>query len=93
LRDPTQGLTVNAGALFAGTLSVQGTGSSANIQNQLGVWGTLYANNVGSTSLSTRGQANIAGTLYATNTGTSLFVSNNAIISGTILISNNINRC
>ena len=92
LRDPTQGLTVNAGALFAGTLSVQGTGSSANIQNQLGVWGTIYANNANvlSLALSANGRANIAGTLYATNTGTSLFVSNNAIISGNITILNNI---
>jgi hypothetical protein len=90
LNGAPNGLQVANNAYIQGQLQVQGTGSSAIIQNNLIVGptvaaptggGSLYLNNT-VFSLYSSGQANIAGTLYATGPSTGLYVSNNATING-----------
>jgi hypothetical protein len=91
-------LQVANNAYIQGQLQVQGTGSSAIIQNNLTVGptnpaatggGSLYLNNT-VFSLYSAGQANVLGTLYVTGSNTSLYVSNNAIIAGNTSITGNV---
>ena len=80
LNETTQNsLQANGSVVIQKQLSVQGTGSSASIQNNLGVGGLLTLSNA-SYSLSAAGQANIAGPVYATGSGTGLTVANNVVI-------------
>ena len=64
LNDPTLGLQVATGAIFAGTLQVQGTGSSAFIQNNARVDGTVQATNT-SNSIYSTGQITSLGKIKA----------------------------
>jgi hypothetical protein len=75
-------------AIIQGQLQVQGTGSSAYIQNNLRVDQQVYFTNT-TLSLVASGQANVGGPLLAKGSGTGLNVSNNAIIGGTITIGSN----
>jgi len=88
LNSPTLGLQVANVAIIQGQLQVQGTGSSAYIQNNLRVDQQVYFTNT-SLSLVASGQANVGGLLLAKGSGTGLNVSNNAIIGGTITIGSN----
>ena len=85
LNNPTLGLQVANNAVIAGTLQVQGTGSSAYIQNNLRVDQQVYFTNT-SLSLVTSGQANIGGPLIALSSGTGLNVANNSLFNGTITV-------
>jgi len=77
LGDGSLGLQVNTAAIVAGAFQVQGTGSTAYIQNQLRVGGLGYFTNT-STSIFANGQ------IQAYGSGTGLSVANNATISGTL---------
>ena len=88
LNSPTLGLQVANVAIIQGQLQVQGTGSSAYIQNNLRVDQQVYFTNT-TLSLVASGQANVGGLLLAKGSGTGLNVSNNAIIGGTITIGSN----
>ena len=79
LNEPTLGLQVANVAIIQGQLQVQGTGSSAYIQNNLRVDQQVYFTNT-SLSLVASGQANVGGLLLAKGSGTGLNVSNNVII-------------
>ena len=81
LNSPTLGLQVANVAIIQGQLQVQGTGSSAYIQNNLRVDQQVYFTNT-SLSLVASGQANVGGPLLAKGSGTGLNVSNNVIIGG-----------
>ena len=85
LNSPTLGLQVANSAIIAGTLQVQGVGSSAYVQNNLRVDGTIYVPNT-SLSIVASGQANIGGPILAMSSGTGLSVSNNAIVGGTLAV-------
>ena len=76
------GLQVANNAVIGGQLQVQGTGSSAFIQNNLTVsTGQVYFSNT-ILGLTNAGQANIGGPLLALSSGNGLIVSNNAIVQG-----------
>ena len=77
LGDSSLGLQVNTAAIVAGAFQVQGTGSSAYVQNQLRVGGLGYFTNT-STSIFANGQ------IQAYGSGTGLSVANNATVSGTL---------
>ena len=77
LGDGSLGLQVNTAAIVAGAFQVQGTGSSAYVQNQLRVGGLGYFTNT-STSIFANGQ------IQAYGSGTGLSVANNATVSGTL---------
>ena len=81
LNSPTLGLQVANVAIIQGQLQVQGTGSSAYIQNNLRVDQQVYFTNT-TLSLVASGQANVGGLLLAKGSGTGLNVSNNVIIGG-----------
>ena len=85
LNDPNLGLQVANVAIIQGQLQVQGTGSSAYIQNNLRVDQQVYFTNT-SLSLVASGQANVGGLLLAKGSGTGLNVSNNAIVGGTFTV-------
>ena len=85
LNSPTLGLQVANVAIIQGQLQVQGTGSSAYIQNNLRVDQQVYFTNT-SLSLVASGQANVGGLLLAKGSGTGLNVSNNAIVGGTFTV-------
>ena len=82
LNDPTLGLQVANNAVVAGQLQVQGTGSSAYIQNNLRVDTQVYFTNT-VLGLTNSGQANINGLLVAQGPGTGLYVANTANVGGT----------
>ena len=89
LDDATTGLQVNNQAIFAGTLSSTGSGSSAVIQNNLTVQtGQVYFQNT-ILGLTNSGQANINGLLIAQGPGLSLYVANNANVRGNVAIVGN----
>jgi hypothetical protein len=88
LNDPTLGLQVANNAIIAGTLQVQGIGSSGYIQNNLRIDRQLLLQNT-ETSLLAQGAANIAGRLTLTGSGNSLIVANNASINGFLNVSSN----
>jgi len=88
LNSPTLGLQVANVAIIQGQLQVQGTGSSAYIQNNLRVDQQVYFTNT-SLSLVASGQANVGGLLLAKGSGTGLNVSNNAIIGGNASVTGN----
>lgn len=75
-------------AIIGGQLLVQGTGSSAYVQNNLRVDGQIYFTNT-VLGITNTGQANIGGPLLALGTGNALRVSNNATIGGTISVVGN----
>ena len=77
LGDSSLGLQVNTAAIVAGAFQVQGTGSSAYIQNAMRVDGLVNFTNT-STSLLANGQ------IQAYGSGTGLIVANNATVSGTL---------
>jgi hypothetical protein len=79
------GLQVSNNAVIGGQLQVQGTGSSAYVQNNLQVDGQVYFTNP-TLSLTTGGQANIGGPILAMGSGNGLVVSNNTIVGGNIAI-------
>jgi len=82
LNETTQNsLQSNGSVVIQKELRVQGLGSSATIQNNLGVAGQAYFSN-NTLSISTAGTANISGVLYALAPNTALQVSNNALIQG-----------
>ena len=85
LNNPSLGLQVANNAVIAGTLQVQGTGSSAYIQNNLRVDQQVYFTNT-SLSLVTSGQANVGGPLIVLGSGTGLNVANNSLFNGTITV-------
>jgi len=85
LNDPTLGLQIANNAIIAGTLQVQGTGSSAYVQNNLRVDQQVYFTNT-ALSLVASGQANVGGLLFARGSGTGLYVSNNATVAGTLTV-------
>lgn len=87
LNDPILGLQVANNAVIAGTLSVQGIGSSGYIQNTLRVDGLASFTNT-TMSLLSYGPATINGILYAANSGTGLLVSNNATIGNSLTVAN-----
>ena len=88
LSDPALGLQVANVAIIQGQLQVQGTGSSAYIQNNLRVDQQVYFTNT-SLSLVASGQANVGGLLLAKGSGTGLNVSNNVIIGGNTTVGGN----
>jgi len=77
LGDGSLGLQVNTAAIVAGAFQVQGTGSSAYVQNSLRVGGLVNFTNT-AVSLLANGQ------IQAIGSGTGLTVANNATISGTL---------
>ena len=83
LNDPTLGLQVANNAVVAGQLQVQGTGSSAYIQNNLRVDTQVYFTNT-TIGLTNSGQANINGLLVAQGPGVGLYVANNQSIAGNL---------
>ena len=83
LGDGSLGLQVNTAAIVAGAFQVQGTGSSAYVQNTLRVGGPVNFSNT-SVSLLANGQ------IQAYGSGTGLYVLNNATVSG-ILNSTTVN--
>ena len=86
LNDPVLGLQVANNAVVAGQLQVQGTGSSAYVQNNLRVDQQVYFTNT-TLGLVNSGQANIGGPLLALGSGNGLQVSNNATVGGNVIIS------
>jgi len=99
LNGGTIGLQVANNAYIQGQLQVQGTGSSAIVQNNLTVGptlpaatggGSLYLNNT-IFSLYSAGQANMLGTIYATGPNTGLAVSNNVTIGSRLDVANVVN--
>ena len=90
LNDSTLGLQVANGAIFAGTLQVAGTGSSASIQNNLTVSGQgLFTNT--SQSILTSGPIQANGQILASGSGAGLYVANNATVNGTLTVNQNNN--
>lgn len=87
LNDPTLGLQ-SSNTIVAGQLAVQGTGSSAYIQNNLRVDTQVYFTNT-TLGLTNSGQANIGGLLLALGSGTSLIVANTANVGGALNITGN----
>jgi hypothetical protein len=93
LNDNTLGLQVANNATIAGTLRVQGIGSSAYIQNSLRVDSQVYFTNT-TLGLVNSGQANIGGPLYVTNDTytrnlqSSLVIQSNTLVSNTIQTAN-----
>jgi len=81
LNDPSLGLQVANVAVIAGQLQVQGTGSSAYIQNNLRVDQQVYFTNT-TLGLTNAGPSIFSGLITANSTGTGLLVSNNATING-----------
>ncbi len=81
LNDPTLGLQVANVAVIAGQLQVQGTGSSAYIQNNLRVDQQVYFTNT-TLGLTNAGPSIFSGLLTANSSNTGLLVSNNATING-----------
>jgi len=77
LGDNSLGLQVNTAAIIAGAFQVQGTGSSAYVQNTLRVGGPVNFTNT-AVSLLANGQ------IQAIGSGTGLTVANNATVSGTL---------
>jgi cytoskeletal protein CcmA (bactofilin family) len=88
LNEPTIGLQVGNNAVIAGQLQVQGTGSSAYIQNNMRVDQQVYFTNT-TLGLVNSGQANIGGPLLALGANNGLQVSNNAIVGGNVIITGN----
>jgi cytoskeletal protein CcmA (bactofilin family) len=86
LNEPTIGLQVGNNAVIAGQLQVQGTGSSAYIQNNMRVDQQVYFTNT-TLGLVNSGQANIGGPLLALGANNGLQVSNNATVGGNVIIS------
>jgi len=87
LNDPTLGLQVGGGAIFAGALQVQGTGSTVYVQNLLRVDGQIQATNT-SNSIYASGVVTALGKVNANGSGLSLYVANNTTIGGTANTSN-----
>jgi hypothetical protein len=81
LNDPTLGLQVANVAVIAGQLQVQGTGSSAYIQNNLRVDQQVYFTNT-TLGLTNAGPSIFSGLITANSSNTGLLVSNNATING-----------
>jgi hypothetical protein len=71
LNAPTLGLQVSNNAIVAGQLAVQGTGSTAYVQNSLTVGGAITTGTITATSTST-------GNISVTGSGTALTVTNAA---------------
>ena len=83
LDDSSLGLQVNNQAIFAGSLQVTGTGSSATIQNNLTVQtGQVYLQNTQLTLVA-------SGLIQANGTNTGLYVANNANIGGVLNVTGN----
>ena len=83
LNETTQNaLQSNGTVVIQKQLLVQGTGSSATVQNNLNVGSQLYLTNA-SLSLVASGQANVAGQINGQASGIGLFIANNAHIGGT----------
>jgi hypothetical protein len=83
LNETTQNaLQSNGTVIIQKELLVQGTGSSATVQNNLNVGSQLYLTN-GTLSLVASGQANVAGQINGQASGIGLFIANNAHIGGT----------
>ncbi len=83
LNETTQNaLQSNGTVIIQKQLLVQGTGSSATVQNNLNVGSQLYLTNT-SLSLVASGQANVAGQINGQASGIGLFIANNAHIGGT----------
>jgi hypothetical protein len=78
----TLALQSNGNAVFAQQLAVQGTGSSAYIQNNANVGGQTYLTNT-TLSLIT------SGPIFANGTATGLTVANNALVSGQLTVTAN----
>jgi hypothetical protein len=74
-------LQANGTVIIQKELLVQGTGSSATIQNNMNVGSQLYLTN-GSLSLVASGQANVAGQINGQGSGIGLFIANNAHVGG-----------
>lgn len=89
LNETTQNsLQANGSIVVQKELKVQGTGSSATIQNSLTVGGQVtFSNTI--LGLTNAGQANINGLLVAQGSGIGLSVSNNAFIGGNTTIQYN----
>lgn len=90
LNDPTLGLQVANAAIFAGSMQVQGLGSSASIQNTLSVGGLATFSNT-TQSITTLGPVTTGGQLSATGSGVGLYVANNATVNGILTVSQNTN--
>jgi hypothetical protein len=90
LNDPSLGLQVANGAIFAGAMQVQGLGSSASIQNTLSVGGLATFSNT-TQSITTSGPVSAGGQLSATGSGVGLYVANNATVNGSLTVSQNTN--
>jgi hypothetical protein len=85
LNDPNLGLQVANVAVIAGQLQVQGTGSSAYIQNNLRVDQQVYFTNT-TLGLTNTGQMNVGGIILALASGTGLAVSNSATVGNTFTV-------
>lgn len=82
-------LQVNNAAVFAGSLSVTGTGSSATIQNNLTVQtGQVYFQNT-TLGLVNTANANIGGILFASGQNTGLIVANSASVGNNLTVTGN----
>lgn len=78
-------LQSNGNIVIQKQLLVQGVGSSANVDNNLGVGGQVYFSNT-TLGLTNAGQANINGLLIAQASGLSLSVANNTNMGGNTTI-------
>ena len=87
LTDPSLGIQVSGAAIVAGALQVQGTGSSAYVQNNIRIDGTLAATN-STNSIYSTGVVTSLGRVNANSTGLGLFVANNFTVGGTANASN-----
>ena len=76
LTDPSLGIQVSGAAIVAGALQVQGTGSSAYVQNNIRIDGTLAATN-STNSIYSTGAITSLGRVNANAAGLGLFVANN----------------
>ena len=90
LNDSSLGLQVANGAIFAGVLQVQGTGSSAYVQNGFTVGGLATFSNT-TQSITTSGPVTTGGQLSASGANTGLYVANNATVNGTLTVNQNNN--
>jgi len=82
-------LQSNGNIIVQKQLLVQGVGSSANVDNNLGVGGQVYFSNT-TLGLTNAGQANINGLLIAQASGLSLSVANNTNMGGNTTIRYNL---
>jgi hypothetical protein len=87
LNDPTLGLQVGKDAIVGGAFQVQGTGSSAYVQNDLRVDKQIISTNT-SNGIYAVGPITTLSRIFANGSGLGLYVANNVTFGGTANASN-----